>query len=183
MPVKKYIPPVKQIIDHRSDKGGYYEALCEECGGDFYPKKSNAMYCSPQCTLINWRRGQVAKVNDKKPAKKSVKKVADSSQPIMMIRKRKKGSLDRIKAELGISDDKKAPAVKVNDSSPIPEGGKTFTGKNQVRNYLSTSGVVSTVHGILSKLGSMGPGDAVTWDEKVSITKVSNRSYKIIQLQ
>lgn len=51
MAILKYVPPTKKIIDKRSPDGGYYEAECEICGTKFYPERSNAKYCNPNCGL------------------------------------------------------------------------------------------------------------------------------------
>lgn len=63
----KYIPPTKKIIDHRNADGGYYEAICECCGTQFYPKKSNAKYCSYNCNLIMLREAKLSKGSNKLP--------------------------------------------------------------------------------------------------------------------
>jgi hypothetical protein len=55
MAITKYVPPLKKIIDNRKPEGGYYEADCEVCGGKFYPERSNAKYCTPNCGLIAHR--------------------------------------------------------------------------------------------------------------------------------
>lgn len=49
MAIIKYVPKQTTIRDRRSEKGGYYEATCEECGKTFYPAKI-AKYCSQLCT-------------------------------------------------------------------------------------------------------------------------------------
>lgn len=55
MAILKYVPPTKKIIDNRKPEGGYYEAECEVCGTKFYPERSNAKYCTPNCGLIAHR--------------------------------------------------------------------------------------------------------------------------------
>lgn len=55
MPILKYVPPTKKILDHRNPEGGYYEAECEICGTKFYPKRSTGKYCNPNCRLIAHR--------------------------------------------------------------------------------------------------------------------------------
>lgn len=55
MPILKYVPPVKKIIDRRKPEGGYYVAKCEVCGTEFYPERSNAKYCTGNCGLIAHR--------------------------------------------------------------------------------------------------------------------------------
>lgn len=58
MTILKYVPPKKNIVDRRSENGGYYEAQCENCGTIFYPERSNAKYCSPNCGLIQHRKAK-----------------------------------------------------------------------------------------------------------------------------
>ena len=55
MPILKYHPPIKKLLDKRKADGGYYEAECENCGTKFYPERSNAKYCSPNCGLVQHR--------------------------------------------------------------------------------------------------------------------------------
>lgn len=55
MAILKYVPPVKKIIDNRKPEGGYYIAKCEVCETEFYPERSNAKYCTPNCGLIAHR--------------------------------------------------------------------------------------------------------------------------------
>ena len=55
MSIIQYVPPKKKIVDHRKPDGGFYIAKCEVCGGEFYPQRSNAKYCTPNCGLISHR--------------------------------------------------------------------------------------------------------------------------------
>jgi hypothetical protein len=75
MAILKYIPPTKKIVDNRNPNGGFYEAKCEVCGTDFYPTRSSAKYCTPNCGLIAHRiavaNGTAGK---RKPAKVKVAK-------------------------------------------------------------------------------------------------------------
>lgn len=59
MGVLRYIPPTKKIVDNRSHEGNFYEAVCDNCGTKFYPKRSNAKYCSSNCCSIRHRREKV----------------------------------------------------------------------------------------------------------------------------
>ena len=76
MPIISYVPPKKNIHDNRTPNGGYYTAKCDNCGTEFYPKRSNAKYCTPNCALISHRQavasGKTAKI-EKQKAKKSKK--------------------------------------------------------------------------------------------------------------
>lgn len=56
MGILKYIPKKKEIIDNRSSEGGFYEAECDECKNTFYPKRSNAKYCSRSCLVMAYRK-------------------------------------------------------------------------------------------------------------------------------
>ena len=72
MPIKSYTPPKMRIIDHRSVEGGYYTANCDVCNTEYYPKRSNAKYCSPKCAVVAHRMemaagGNVKKKETKKP--------------------------------------------------------------------------------------------------------------------
>lgn len=49
MAIKSYVPKKSTVIDRRSTDGGYYVADCEICGREFYPKRSNAKFCSNVC--------------------------------------------------------------------------------------------------------------------------------------
>lgn len=55
MSIKSYVPPKKNIIDHRTTEGGYYNAICDVCGTEFFPKRSNAKYCSSNCGIVAHR--------------------------------------------------------------------------------------------------------------------------------
>jgi hypothetical protein len=55
MAIIKYNPPVLEIRDNRNKGKGYYDANCEVCGTLFYPKRSNAKYCTTKCALIHHR--------------------------------------------------------------------------------------------------------------------------------
>ena len=72
MGVLRYIPKVKEVIDNRSPDGGYYEAECNECGNIFYPKRSNAKYCSRSCLVMHYRKEQ-KKTLPKNSEKKIIK--------------------------------------------------------------------------------------------------------------
>ncbi len=74
MAILKYIPPIKEIIDNRNDKGDYYEAICDVCGKKFYPKRASAKYCNSNCKQIQHRidlaAGKITK-EIKKPSNES----------------------------------------------------------------------------------------------------------------
>jgi uncharacterized OB-fold protein len=58
MGVVRYIPKQRIATDRRTEDGGYYEAVCDECGNTFYPKRNNAKYCSNACTVAVHRRNK-----------------------------------------------------------------------------------------------------------------------------
>lgn len=50
MGVIGYIHRTVKPKDHRRAEGGYYHAQCDECGGEFYPLRENAKFCSRYCS-------------------------------------------------------------------------------------------------------------------------------------
>lgn len=58
MGIISYIPKKKEVIDNRTSEGGYYHAICDECGNEFYPKRSNAKYCSRSCLVMAYRKNK-----------------------------------------------------------------------------------------------------------------------------
>ena len=50
MSILRYIPKQSAINDRRTPEGGFYEATCR-CGNKFYPKRSDALYCSNRCAV------------------------------------------------------------------------------------------------------------------------------------
>jgi hypothetical protein len=79
MAIIKYVPPKKNILDRRSSDGGYYEAICECCGTEFYPSRNSARYCSSNCQLIKYREANLSKtkVNLVKPGESAPKKIEE----------------------------------------------------------------------------------------------------------
>lgn len=71
MGVIQFIPGAKNIIDRREEGKSYWIAECDLCETKFYPKRSNARFCSNQCQMKNYRE-RLAKglVNQKKTKKK-----------------------------------------------------------------------------------------------------------------
>lgn len=55
MAIVKYVPRKRDIVDRRSEQGGYWEMTCESCGTTFYPTRQNAKFCCRACGLQNWR--------------------------------------------------------------------------------------------------------------------------------
>jgi hypothetical protein len=72
MAILEYVPPIKSIIDNRTQRGDYYKASCDVCGTEFYPKRRSAKYCNPNCKVIQ-HRIDVANGKITKEIKKSSK--------------------------------------------------------------------------------------------------------------
>ena len=49
MAILNYIPKKTTVLDKRDADGGYYEAVCDNCGRTFYPKSSKAKFCCTDC--------------------------------------------------------------------------------------------------------------------------------------
>jgi hypothetical protein len=49
--IKKFVPSKKLFRDNRNSNGGYYIANCNNCGIEFYPRRSSAKYCTSYCCL------------------------------------------------------------------------------------------------------------------------------------
>jgi hypothetical protein len=75
MGILKYIPKKREIIDNRSSEGGFYEAECDECKEPFYPKRSNAKYCSRSCLVMAYRKNKTSETP------KKLKKIITPSKP------------------------------------------------------------------------------------------------------
>jgi len=71
MAILRYVPKKKEIIDKRSESGGYYEAECDECGTIYYPTRANAKYCSRSCQVMAYRSGKTKKDSPSTPFKTS----------------------------------------------------------------------------------------------------------------
>lgn len=55
MAILKHIPKKTQIVDHRNSEGGYFVAICDVCGREYYPKRSTSKYCSASCGMTAYR--------------------------------------------------------------------------------------------------------------------------------
>jgi CRISPR/Cas system-associated protein Cas10 (large subunit of type III CRISPR-Cas system) len=82
MAIIKFIPAKSTIRDNRSEDGGYYVATCNVCGTEFYPKRSNAKYCSNKCT-VNKHRQSIA--DGEMPKKTASKKQTPKKEGIVLI--------------------------------------------------------------------------------------------------
>ena len=56
MAIIGYVPPIQRIRDNRKPDGNYYIAKCDICDTEFYPKRTSAKYCTPNCGLIAHRQ-------------------------------------------------------------------------------------------------------------------------------
>lgn len=72
MPIVKFIPPVFDVKDYRSPEGNYYVAICDNCGAEFYPKRSDAKYCSKKCTIVSWRKDKINRPEEPKEEKRNI---------------------------------------------------------------------------------------------------------------
>lgn len=77
MPILRYIPPKKTIVDRRTSEGGYYQAECDHCGSIFYPKRCTAKFCSRSCTVMAYRLTKSAKKAIKEAKKGTFTKIGD----------------------------------------------------------------------------------------------------------
>ena len=77
MAILRYVPPTKKIVDNRKPEGGYYEAECEVCGTKYYPERSNAKYCTPNCGLIAHRIAVANGTAEKRSANKPKPSVSE----------------------------------------------------------------------------------------------------------
>lgn len=75
MAILKYVPKNVEVLDRRSENGGYYIATCEECGREFYPKNKKAKYCSKDCANHSYVRVNAASI------KKSDNKIKKDEYP------------------------------------------------------------------------------------------------------
>ena len=57
MGIIKFLPPLKKVKDFRNNPNGHYEAVCEHCSTPFFPKRSTALYCTPNCAYQH-RKGK-----------------------------------------------------------------------------------------------------------------------------
>jgi hypothetical protein len=67
MPIISFIPKKVPIKDNRNPNGNYYTATCDQCGKEYYPKRSNARYCSAECSRKHWQVENKDKIKASKP--------------------------------------------------------------------------------------------------------------------
>jgi hypothetical protein len=102
MPILEYVPPLKKVIDKRSDKGDYYKAKCDVCGTEFYPKRRSAKYCTPNCKVIQHRIDVANGKIIEKSKSKTEKPVSDKYLKLKGIKK----AYDYIKSEYNTFGDR-----------------------------------------------------------------------------
>jgi hypothetical protein len=79
MPIIDFIPPKFSINDNRNSNGNYYQAKCDICGTDYFPKRPLAKYCSPKCKMVQHR---ISKLEEKlKGGNILPKKVVGTNDP------------------------------------------------------------------------------------------------------
>ena len=63
--IKNYHPAPNKIRDNRNSGIGYYTAVCDSCGTEFYPKRSSAKYCTPKCAVNSHRKAKASGIDRK----------------------------------------------------------------------------------------------------------------------
>ena len=157
MAIVKYIPRKRDIVDRRSEKGGYWEMTCESCGTTFYPTRQNAKFCCRACGLQNWRERR--KERDAEVKELYQKIVADRMEKL----EREKES------RLATTKEKNREVI---------------MGSNNVINFLkSKKRFASTIKGRIGlvrfNLSDQEIGSIIDWD-KFDIEKLSDRRFVVI---
>jgi uncharacterized Zn finger protein (UPF0148 family) len=66
MAIVNYIPKKIAVLDKRNANGGYYEAVCDNCGRTFFPKSRKARFCCSDCRNNNYVKLHPTKNKQKK---------------------------------------------------------------------------------------------------------------------
>jgi len=164
MAIVKYIPRKRDIVDRRSDKGGYWEMTCESCGTTFYPTRKNAKYCCRACGLQNWRES-------KKEREKEEEAIKQKHLQIL----REKGIPTTIEEWREMKKLEKA------EKKPNRE---VIMGSNNVINFLRSkkrfaSAIKGQIGDIRYNLKEGNIGEIIDW-EKFEIEKISDRRFVVI---
>lgn len=136
MAILKYHPPLTEIRDNRTTGKGYYDAKCEVCGTLFYPKRSNAKYCTTKCALINHRISLANGTATKKVA--AVPKVPKTKESVKL--RGAKGAFEYIRKHNDTSG-KKGTILEALKSMPFRQ--TQLFGKTQIQRI--SSGVYVSV--------------------------------------
>src|SRR6476661_4954425 len=79
--MKRYVPE-PEVKDWRESGGTYYEAICEQCGRIFYPKRSTAKYCSRICNDEH-NKGNTLVKDDQQQLPIPVEKASNETQQVL----------------------------------------------------------------------------------------------------
>jgi hypothetical protein len=122
MAILRYIPIKKQVIDKRTEEGGFYEAECDECHNPFYPKRSNARYCSRSCLVMSYRKKNIGKPFQKKSILSTVLSNDQLNEKIK-IKEDCAGTMSAFLKNIYPVETEKKPAYKLNvELKSITEG-------------------------------------------------------------
>jgi len=83
MPIISYVPKKVAIKDRRNSDGGYYIAKCDNCNIEFYPKRTTAKYCSPECMRRAWHIKHKKEISEGTVKPKTVKQKVN--EPLILI--------------------------------------------------------------------------------------------------
>ena len=164
MAIVKYVPRKRDIVDRRSEQGGYWEMTCESCGTTFYPTRENAKFCCRACGLQNWRKRKKERIEEAE---------AQLHQNIQILKE--KGiptTLEEYKNQ------------KKSEKSEKQPNREIIMGSNNVINFLrSKKRFASTIKGqigdIRYNLKEGDIGEIIDWD-KFEIEKISDRRFVVI---
>ncbi len=151
MAIKSYTPPKLKLVDHRNPDGGFYTADCEICNTEFYPKRSNAKYCSPKCAVVAHRKAQVNGTVKKKELPKVVEPVVI---PVV------------------------EPVITPEPIAIQKSKGEIFAGKDYVIGKLRKANV--NVHGLNTALSNLEVGKNISW-KGYDIAKLSKSRYEVVK--
>jgi uncharacterized OB-fold protein len=89
------VPAPVQVKDYRNEGGVFYEAICDQCGRKFFPKRSTAKYCCKQCG-IEARNGRTLIKEDELKLTKTIKESTQARNKLKELvergKKRKRAS-------------------------------------------------------------------------------------------
>lgn len=157
MAIVKYVPRKRDIIDRRSENGGYWEMTCESCGTIFYPTRQNAKFCCRACGLQNWRERK------KKLKEEALQFLREKGIPT---------TLEEYQNQKMAEKAEKQPNREV------------IMGSNNVINFLKSkkrfaSAIKGQIGDIRYNLKEADIGEIIDW-EKFEIEKISDRRFVVI---
>lgn len=167
MAIVKYIPRKRDIVDRRSEKGGYWEMTCESCGTLFYPTRKNAKYCCRACGLQNWREDKKKRdLGIKAEVENQIQILKDAGVPT---------TLEEFKAQKAQKESSKS------DRNPNRE---VIMGQNNVIAFLRSkkkfaSAIKGNIGNIRHNLSEQDIDTIIDW-EKFEIERLSARRFVVI---